>query len=143
MTRARVIAGSLFPKSSSVLITTQAWALGAGAWAGLLLLAPTPAFVEAVPSKLYEYLACGLPVVTTDLPRSAALVRQAQAGEVVGVGPDETVGAAVAAVLRGWSQHPGELDAIRARLAAAAVARAAARTPYDELADALATLAKT
>lgn len=49
----------------------------------------------------------------------------------------------MAAVLRGWSQHPGELDAIRARLAAAAVARAAARTPYDELADALATLAKT
>ncbi|HMM97268.1 glycosyltransferase, partial [Phycicoccus sp.] len=65
----------------------RAWTLARGAWCGLALLADTPAFREAVPSKLYEYLGCGLPVVVTDLARQAALVRGAAVGEVVPAGP--------------------------------------------------------
>jgi len=71
---------------------TASWELARGAWVGLLLLHDTPAFREALPSKVGEYLACGLPVVTTDLPRQAALVRgvsgRGAAGVVVGVGDD-------------------------------------------------------
>lgn len=105
----------------------SAWSLVAGAWAGLLLLERTPAFEEAMPTKLYEYLACGLAVVTTDLPRSAALVTDAGAGEVV------ADAAAAGAVLRSWSADPARLAAHRA------AARAwweghAAGSPYDELA---------
>lgn len=85
----------------------EAWALTAGAWVGLLLLEDTRAFRDAVPSKLYEYLACGLAVVTTPLPRSAAIVRSSGAGQV-------TERAGVAAVLRRWQEHPEELDACRA-----------------------------
>ncbi len=87
----------------------QAWALAEGAWAGLLLLEDTPAFRMAMPSKLYEYLACGLAVVTTDLPRPAELVRVSGAGEAV------TSGTQAAAVLRGWAQHPELVDQRRAR----------------------------
>lgn len=119
----------------------EAWGIGRGAWAGLLLLAPTPAFRDAVPSKLYEYLACGLPVIATDLPRSAELVRAAGAGAIVAPGADEVVGAAVADILRDWADHPGRLDALRDRLTAHAAQVTHARTPYDELADAILELA--
>ena len=121
---------------------SRAFALASGAWVGLLLLADTPAFVDALPSKLHEYLACGLAVVTTDLPRSAQLVQATGAGVVVPCGPDEAVGAAVGAVLRGWSDDPAALDVIREQ--AAAYARASRLKPsgYDELARAVTELAR-
>lgn len=94
----------------------EAWSLARGAWAGLLLLEDTPAFRAAVPSKLYEYLACGLAVVTTDLPRSAALVRATGAGVVVDGSAD------AARALRSWEQSPHELE--RCRDAAVRASRA-------------------
>jgi len=39
------------------------------------MLQPTPAFVEAMPSKIYEYLASGLPVLSTRLPRQTKVIR--------------------------------------------------------------------
>lgn len=53
----------------------EAWHLATGAWAGMLLLCDTPAFRDALPSKVGEYLACGLPVITTELPRQASVIR--------------------------------------------------------------------
>jgi glycosyltransferase involved in cell wall biosynthesis len=88
----------------------EAWSLAAGAWCGLLLLEDTPAFREALPSKLYEYLGCALPVVVSDLPRQAALVRDAGAGAVVPAGPG--TGAAAAAVLTEWATRPDALEAV-------------------------------
>lgn len=85
----------------------QAWERAAGAWVGLLLLEDTPAFRDAVPSKLYEYLACGLAVVATDLPRSAEIVRESGAGVVVDVGT-------ASATLRELSADPARVDAMRA-----------------------------
>ncbi len=122
---------------------TRAWEHASGAWCGLLLLADTPAFAEAMPSKLGEYLACGLPVITTDLRRQAAVVRDSGAGVVVPAGGDESVGEAVAQVLRDWS---GSADG-RERLdtcAQAAVKHAAAarreRSVYEDFAHAVAAL---
>ena len=78
----------------------EAWALARGAWAGLSLLEPTPAFTAAVPSKVYEYLACGLACLVSPLPRQAALVAEAGAGSAV-------AGAAEAAVvLEAWAADP-------------------------------------
>jgi glycosyltransferase involved in cell wall biosynthesis len=115
-----------------------AWRLAAGAWCGLLLLDDTPAFREALPSKLYEYLGCGLPVVVTDLPRQAAMVGDARAGVVVPSGP--LSGAATAAVLRGWSSERAGLEAVTegARCWAAAHRD---ENPYAELAARVASLA--
>lgn len=91
----------------------QAWRLASGAWAGLLLLSDTPAFRRAEPSKLTEYLACGLPVMTTDLPRQAAVVRNGRTGVVVSCAADSPLGADVAAVLRSWSADPTRLRQLR------------------------------
>ncbi|WP_063836987.1 glycosyltransferase [Phaeacidiphilus oryzae] len=113
----------------------KAWALARGAWAGIALLEGTRAFSEAIPSKVYEYLACGLPVLTSPLPRAARLVEDAGAGAVAADGE------AAGAVLAGWSGQRRE--AHRAARAAAlrwSAAQRGAPTPYDELAFAVAEL---
>lgn len=86
--------------------------LASRAWVGLCLLEPTPAFVAALPSKIHEYLACGLAVLTTPLARASELVTKAGAGAVV-----EDADAA-AAVLRSWSANP---TTVRTHQAAARV----------------------
>lgn len=78
----------------------EAWRLATGAWAGLCLLEATPALMAALPSKIYEYLACGLAVVTTPLPRAAALIEETAAGAVV------ADVAEASATLRRWSTEP-------------------------------------
>jgi len=113
----------------------QAWELARGAWVGLLLLEDTPAFRGAVPSKLYEYLACGLAVLTTDLPRSADLVTTTGAGIVVD-GVDDA-----AATLRRWTQDGAPLDELRA--AARRWAEHEASEPAAEFADAVRRLVES
>ena len=66
--------GKLAPK--------QSWTFANGAWVGLSLLDATPAFIDAVPSKLYEYLTSGLAVISTDLPRSAKVISESNAGVI-------------------------------------------------------------
>lgn len=82
---------------------TQAWRLAGGAWIGMLLLEPTPAFRAALPSKLYEYLGCGLAVLASPLPRVRTLLESSGAG-LLADGPQQA-----AACLRRWSDDPGLL----------------------------------
>jgi glycosyltransferase involved in cell wall biosynthesis len=106
-----------------------AWRLAEGAWVGLALLQDTPAFRDAVPTKLDEYIATGLPVIVSDLPRPAGLIRNSGAGAVVR-SPSEA-----AEVLRALVDSPAFLQ----RLRTAAVNRRAtilsSESPYDDLAD--------
>ena len=111
----------------------EAWALADGAWVGLSMLQDTPAFRDAVPTKVYEYLACGLPVVATPLPRQAELVTQAAAGVVVA-----DVSAASAA-LTAYAADPVLLAAHRA---AAASWSGADTGAYAAFVDAVAALAR-
>lgn len=85
----------------------RAWTFAAGAWAGLALLDDTPAFRASLPTKVYEYLACGLPVLTSPLPRPAELVSLTGAGAVAA---DE---AEAAAVLVTWVSQPAVYRAAR------------------------------
>lgn len=89
---------------------SSAWELAAHADVGLCLLANTPAFVDAMPSKVYEYLGCGVPAVATPLPRVAELLHRTGAGVIV-EGIDETT-----AALRRFAAD----DAWRAELVSAA-----------------------
>jgi glycosyltransferase involved in cell wall biosynthesis len=58
----------------------ESWKRAIGAWVGLSLLEPTPAFIKAIPSKLYEYAAVGLPILSTNLPRPEAIISEAKNG---------------------------------------------------------------
>jgi glycosyltransferase involved in cell wall biosynthesis len=113
----------------------QAWAFARGAWVGLSLLDDTPAFRDAVPSKLYEYLAAGLAVATTPLPRAAAIVTESAAGVVV---PDAD---ALSATLRGWADQPADLLPLRSSAVTWAGAAFAGASGYDVLAQRLSALA--
>jgi len=114
----------------------QAWALARGAWCGLALLDNTPAFREAMPTKVYEYLGSGLAVAVTPLPRMAALVGDSGAGVTVS---DES---ALAELLRAWSGDPAPLEAMRAAARTWAEEHLRGRSAYDELAEAVAALAR-
>jgi glycosyltransferase involved in cell wall biosynthesis len=112
-----------------------AWRLAQGAWAGMSLLHSTPAFESAIPSKIYEYLACGLPVLTSPILRAAELVEKAGAGLVVANA--EEAGAA----LRTWSDAPATgFEPLRRAAVEWAERDLAGDNPHDRLAAAVADL---
>lgn len=49
----------------------------------LAVLQPIPRYVAALPVKLFEYMACGLPVVISDFPPNRAVVADADCGTLV------------------------------------------------------------
>ena len=113
----------------------QAWQVAKGAHVGMTLLADTPAFREAVPTKVYEYLACGLAVVTSPLPRVVELVTGAGAGWVVD-------GAEAAGrLLRDLAADRPLLDERMRAAATWSAEQGAATSAYDDLAARVVTLA--
>lgn len=80
-----------------------------GALAGLSLLRDEPNYRHSMPTKVVEYMAHGIPSVTTPLPLAAAMVREHGCGVVV---PFERPGSVVKAVLAlrddaGWRAEAG------------------------------------
>jgi glycosyltransferase involved in cell wall biosynthesis len=69
-----------------------------GALAGLSLLHDVPNYRVSAPTKVYEYLARGVPVVTTPLPLPADIVRSNDVGAVVGFGDAVAAAGAVIAL---------------------------------------------
>ncbi len=116
------------------LAPASAWKFAQGAWVGLTLLEPTPAFVEAVPSKLYEYMAVGLATITTSLPRCAALIQESQSGVVA------DSAAAVADQLQSWEKNSKPLLAMRANALAWSATNVDAAAEYEPLIKALNTV---
>ena len=50
---------------------------------GLTLLQPIPRYINAVPIKLFEYMACGLPVVASNFPEISKVIKEADCGILV------------------------------------------------------------
>ena len=83
----------------------ESWRIARGAWVGLSILDSTPAFLEAVPSKIYEYAAAGLAIISSPLPRVVALL---EGGGAFASTPGE-----IASALEWWSAHPEEWRSAR------------------------------
>jgi glycosyltransferase involved in cell wall biosynthesis len=66
-----------------------------GALAGLSLLQDEPNFRHSMPTKVVEYMARGVPVVTTPLPAAADLVTRYECGFVVPFGDPRAAADAV------------------------------------------------
>ncbi|GAA5019000.1 hypothetical protein GCM10023258_06220 [Terrabacter aeriphilus] len=71
-----------------------------GALAGLSLLEDRPNYRHSMPTKVLEYMAHGLPVVTTPLPLAADLVERAGCGIVVPFDDAEATAAALVELAR-------------------------------------------
>ncbi|MFC3984003.1 glycosyltransferase [Streptosporangium jomthongense] len=82
-----------------------------GAIAGLSLLHDVPNYRQSMPTKVVEYMARGVPVVTTPLPAAASMVERVGCGVVV---PFGDVDAALHAVL-GLRDDPGGATAMGKR----------------------------
>lgn len=83
-----------------------ALALLPGALAGLSLLHDEPNYARSQPTKIMEYMAHGVPSITTPNPASTELVETGQAGAVVDFGDV----AAVAAVVRHWAANRAQRE---------------------------------
>ena len=91
----------------------------AGAGVGLVTLLPQPNYLESLPTKLFEYMAMGIPVLASDFPLWRQLVEDSGAGRVAAPCPG-----AVAQALADMCSDPDGL------LAFAAAGRAAYRQRY-------------
>jgi glycosyltransferase involved in cell wall biosynthesis len=79
-------------------------ALLRGARTGVVPLPDLPKFRTNLPMKLFEYLAAGVPAVTSDLPPVRRLLDGSDAARLVPPGDHAAFGTALADLLR----HPAE-----------------------------------
>lgn len=95
---------------SGFLPNAEATAALDGALAGVALLTDEPNYRHSRPTKILEYFAHGLPVVSTSLPHANALLRDSGAGAVIDQGPPAQVAAAALTILREWRADLGLRD---------------------------------
>lgn len=77
-----------------------------GALAGLSLLHDKENFTPSMPTKIVEYLARGVPAITTPVPLAADLVTRADAGLVVPFGTVDEVATRVVDQVVAWADDP-------------------------------------
>ena len=84
------------------------WPLIARCRAGLALMQPSPNSVGSYPTKIFEYMALGIPVITSNFPLYQAVIVTADCGLCV----DPTSIEAIAEAIRFIVDHPDEARAM-------------------------------
>lgn len=79
--------------------------------AGIVVLHPTEKYLQAYPTKLFEYMAAGLPVIASDFPVWRRFVEEAECGLLV----DPQDPADIAKAITWLLTHPEEAQAMGAR----------------------------
>jgi glycosyltransferase involved in cell wall biosynthesis len=74
--------------------------------AGLVTLHPTPAYLDSLPVKMFEYMSAGLPVIASDFP----LWREIIEGNDCGLCVDPFDPAAIAAAIDTLISHPARAE---------------------------------
>jgi glycosyltransferase involved in cell wall biosynthesis len=72
--------------------------------AGLVIFPPTPSYIKTEPTKVFEYMAAGIPIICSNFPRWQSLVEGAGAG--ISVNPLDSN--ALLAAIRHLVSHPEE-----------------------------------
>ena len=80
------------------------------AFAGLVTLLPTASYREALPVKMFEYMAAGIPVIASDFPLWRDIVEGSRCGLCV----DPRDPAAIAAAIDHLATHPRQARAMGA-----------------------------
>ena len=70
---------------------------------GLVLLKPEPRYIAALPVKLFEYMAAGLPVIASDFPHIRQIVESTNSGVLVNPNFDAQ---SIAELIASWWDAP-------------------------------------
>jgi glycosyltransferase involved in cell wall biosynthesis len=70
----------------------------------LVVLSPVPNYVQANPTKMFEYMAAGIPVIASNFPAWATIVNRHECGLCV----DPESETAIAAAINWIMEHPAE-----------------------------------
>ncbi len=97
----------------------EAWRQIAGCRVGLALLQNRPNFVRSFPTKMFEYMAMGLPVLVSDFPLYRQVVESTGCGLCVDPGSPRAIAAALGRLL----ENPQEAQAMGRRGRRAVVGR--------------------